>query len=294
MHKSSLTKEGNEKIVEFDKYNDNQLLNKIGFICQNSNQSNELEMLSKNEMSIEIENFLNIICEPIELKDLNKYDAHLDRKTNQDKIYSYFTIFKNHKIMFYVGSMISSDKNDQESIQRINFISNTLLCIVFQQGNQISFQPDFFIENLTQVYITVQPIYINSQLYYKIEIWRRSDIEPLVDPPGGIFKHDKSFRNYFLTLILNTMNIILKKDFFYKHIVEQRYRLKNEYIIKLYQIFYSYSIFDLSILSNNNYNNDRQFKNLNKTRQTTSKYLQFMGKFIETFTNNRSKSISHR
>ncbi|CAF1148901.1 unnamed protein product, partial [Rotaria sordida] len=127
-----------------------------------------------------------------------------------------------------------------------------------------------------------------------IEIWRRSDIEPLVDPPGGIFKHDKSFRNYFLTLILNTMNIILKKDFFYKHIVEQRYRLKNEYIIKLYQIFYSYSIFDLSILSNNNYNNDRQFENLNKTRQTTSKYLQFMGKFIETFTNNRSKSISHR
>ncbi|CAF3397432.1 unnamed protein product [Rotaria sp. Silwood2] len=241
----------NEKILEFDKYNDEQLSIKVGIVYQDLNQSNEIEILRNNHMSIEMENFLNLIGELVQLKNFNKFRGDLDVKTDQHGLYSYFSTYQNHQIMFNVAPMIPSDKNDLELIQRKSLISNALICIVFQEENSLSFQPDFFLGKVTQVYIIVQPIQKQSNLYYKIEIWRRKDIEPIVEPSGGIFKHDKSFREYFLTLILNTMNTILKKDFFHKRIIEQRYRLKNEYLTKLFQIFYSYSKHDLSTLSDN-------------------------------------------
>ncbi|CAF3587404.1 unnamed protein product [Rotaria sp. Silwood1] len=197
--------------------------------------------------------------------------------------------------MFNVAPMISSDRNDREFIQRKSLIANALICIIFQEENGLSFQPDFFLGKVTQVYIIVQPIQIKSNLYYKIEIWRRTDIEPIVDPSGGIFKHDESFRDYFLTLILNTTNTILKKDFFRKRIIEQRSSLKNEYLIKLSQIFYSYSKHDLSILHGNDDN--IHIENSNIREDITSKHLQIpkITKNIEKLNvNRRSRAISEK
>ncbi|CAF1410333.1 unnamed protein product [Rotaria sp. Silwood1] len=261
----------NEKILEFDKYNDEQLSIKVGIVYQDINQSKEIEILSNNEMSIEMETFLNLISELVQLKNFNKYRGDLDVKTDQHGIYSYFATYQNHQIMFNVAPMIPSDKNDREFIQRKSLISNALICIVFQQGNNISFQPDFFLGKVTQVFIIVKPIYNEFNLYYKVEIWRRTDIEQIVDPSGGIFKHDQSFRDYFLTLILNTMNTILKKDFFQKRIIEQRYRLKNEYLTKLSEIFGSYSKHEFSALYDNNDN--IPIENSNIGEQITSKHL---------------------
>ncbi|CAF3566599.1 unnamed protein product [Rotaria sp. Silwood1] len=257
----------NEKILEFDKYNDEQLSNKVGIVYQQLNQSNEIEILSNNEISIEMENFLNLISELVQLKNFNKYRA----------------------------PMISSDRNDREFIQRKSLIANALICIIFQEENGLSFQPDFFLGKVTQVYIIVQPIQIKSNLYYKIEIWRRTDIEPIVDPSGGIFKRDESFRDYFLTLILNTTNTILKKDFFRKRIIEQRSSLKNEYLIKLSQIFYSYSKHDLSMLHGNDDN--IPIENSNIREDITSKHLQIpkITKNIEKLNvNRRSRAISEK
>ncbi|CAF4651207.1 unnamed protein product [Rotaria sp. Silwood1] len=260
----------NEKILEFDKYNDEQLSNKVGIVHQYLNQSNEIEILSNNEMSIEMKNFLNLISELVQLKNFNKYCGDLDTKTDQHGTYSYFATYQNHQIMFNVAPMIPSDKNDLEFIGRKSLIANALICIVFQEKSGLSFQPDYFLGKVTQVYIIVQPIQIESDLYYKIEIWRRSDIEPIVDPPGGIFKHDESFRDYFLILILNTMSTILKKDFFQKRIIEQRYRLNNEYLTKLSRMFYSYSKYDLSTLCGND--DDIPIENANIRGHITSKH----------------------
>ncbi|CAF0860272.1 unnamed protein product [Rotaria sordida] len=280
----------NGKILDFDKYNDEQLSTKVGIVYQHLNQSNEIEILSNNQMSIEMENFLNLIGECVELKNFNKYRGDLDIKTDLHGTHSYFTMYQNHEIMFNVAPMIPSNKNDLEFIRRKSLIANALICIVFQDRSELLFQPDIFLGKVTQAYIIIQPIQIKSDLYYKIEIWRRPDIDPIVDPSGGIFKHDKSFRDYFLTLILNTMNIILKKDFFHKRIIEQRSRLKNEYLIKLSQIFYSYSKYNLSTLYNNNDN--IPIENSNIKDNVTPKYhhLPIITKIIERLNTNNNQS----
>ncbi|CAF1246379.1 unnamed protein product [Adineta steineri] len=276
----------NEKILEFDKYIDDQYSNKIGFIFQRLNQTNENEILSNNDMSIEMKNFLNSISERIELKDFNKYRGDLDIKTNEHGLYSYFTFYENHQIMFNIAPIIPSEINDKEFIHRKGLIGNALLCIVFQEVGS-RFQPDFILGKMIQVYITVQPMEINSQLHYKIEIWRRCDIEPIDKPSGGIYKHDETFRNYFLTLILNTMNIILKKDVFQLRIVNQRERSKNEFIARLSQFFSSYSF-----QQNNNIQqiDVQESDDEHKSKTSNShRYKNIIPKIKETFSNSQLK-----
>jgi hypothetical protein len=115
-------------------------------------------------MSNEMEYFLNLISKRIQLKDFKKYRGDLDIKTNQHGIYSYYTKFQNHQIMFNIAPIIPED---QQFIQRKSLISNALLCIVFQEEGSI-FQPNIILGKVTQVYIIVQPIKINSELYYKV------------------------------------------------------------------------------------------------------------------------------
>lgn len=158
----------NTKILEFDKQNDKQLSNKVAVIFQRSNQFNEFEILSNNEMSTEMENFLNLISELIQLKGFSKYRGDLDTKEDQHGVYSYFTLFENHEIMFNVAPFIPVNTNDSQFIQRKSLISNALLCIVFQESDGILFQPDLFLGKVTQVYIVVQPIEIDRQLCYKV------------------------------------------------------------------------------------------------------------------------------
>jgi hypothetical protein len=119
-------------------------------------------------MSIEMEKFLNLISDRIELKDFNQYRGDLDTKTNEHGIHSYFTKFENHQIMFNISPMIPSD---QDFIQRKSLVGNALLCIVFQEKGTKSFQPNLMCGKVTQVYITIQPIEQNSELYYKVRLF---------------------------------------------------------------------------------------------------------------------------
>jgi signal-induced proliferation-associated 1 like protein 1 len=160
----------NDKILEFDKSTDDQYTNKIAFIFQRSNERNESEILSNNKMSIEMEDFLDLISTRIQLEGFNKYRADLDTKSNQHGSYSYFTIFENHQIMFNVAPIIPQEKNDEQFIQRKSLIANSLICIVFQEQGAL-FKPDFILSKVTQVYITVEPTMIDNELYYKVSLF---------------------------------------------------------------------------------------------------------------------------
>ncbi len=97
-----------------------------------------------------------------------------------------------------------------------------------------------------------------------------------------MWKCNQSFRNDFLTLILNTINIILKKDFFQKRIIKQRQKSKYQSIKNLSQFFYSYSNHHLTIL---NTSSDEDI-----TKQAASKHHRhsFIPKIFASLSSRRS------
>lgn len=120
-------------------------------------------------MSKEMEQFLDSISDRIELKDFGQYRGDLDTKSNLHGLYSYFTKFENHQIMFNVSPMISSDENDKY-IKRKSLIANALVCIVFQEKGSQPYQPNLILGKVTQVYIVVQPIDYHGGSFYQVRL----------------------------------------------------------------------------------------------------------------------------
>ncbi|CAF4135432.1 unnamed protein product [Adineta steineri] len=81
----------------------------------------------------------------------------------------------------------------------------------------------------------------------KVAIWRRNDITSFIDPPGGVYKYDQSFCSYFLTLLLNSVNVAIESPSLRSRIFEQRQRLKYEELKKLIDIFIPGPMLDFAV-----------------------------------------------
>ncbi|CAF1233109.1 unnamed protein product [Adineta ricciae] len=224
----------NEKIYAFDKLNDERQNCKIGLIYQRSDQTMEYDIFSNDLLSVDLLNFLQILAECVRLKGFTKYRGDLDTKDDLHGEHSYYAQYKNHEIMFNVAPMIPSTKANGQCIERKGLVGNAFVCVVFQEPNA-EFSPDFISGKVTQVYITVQPHRINEQVYYKVGIWHRNDMTKSIQPPGGMYQCDSSFREYFLTLLLNSVHIAIESPSLRGRVAEQRQRLKREELRKLSQ-----------------------------------------------------------
>ncbi|CAF0802125.1 unnamed protein product [Adineta steineri] len=236
----------NEKLYLFDKTNDERYHCKIGVIYQGVNQTNEYDIFSNDSMPNEMRHFLDYISRPVALKGFSKYRGDLDTKDDLHGEYSYYTEYENHEIMFNIAPLIPSTKANGQCIERKGLIGNAFVCVVFQEAGA-KFLPDFIAGKVIQIYITVQPITINEQLHYKVAIWRRNDITSFIDPPGGVYKYDQSFCSYFLTLLLNSVNVAIESPSLRSRIFEQRQRLKYEELKKLIDIFIPGPMLDFAV-----------------------------------------------
>lgn len=123
----------------------------------------------------------------------------------------------------------------------------------------------------------------------------------MIDPPGGIYEGDKSFRNYFLTLLLNSIHAAIQSPSLRYCISEQRQRLKYEELKKLSQILCTGPIFDTKLdvesisnhkeitpspapIENGIHNHDRASPAPTKKRT--------LSKLFGVFSSNRSASVS--
>jgi len=116
--------------------------------------------------------FLQILADHIRLKGFEKYRGDLDVKNDLHGEYSYYTQYNNHEIMFNIAPMIPSINTNGQCVKRKGLVGNSFVCIVFQEPNA-EFIPDFISGKVTQIYITVQPLQLNEEVYYKVRKKRR-------------------------------------------------------------------------------------------------------------------------
>ena len=159
--------QANEKIYEFDKSNDERNHCKIGFIYQGRDQKEEYELFANDKITEDMIDFLQLLADRVRLKGFNKYRGDLDVKEDLHGEYSYHTAFENHEIMFNIAPMILPSKTNGPRIERKGLVSNAFVCIVFQESGS-EFHPEMISGKVTQVYITVQPRWIDGTLYYKV------------------------------------------------------------------------------------------------------------------------------
>jgi hypothetical protein len=112
--------------------------------------------------------FLQILADRVRLKGFEKYRGDLDIKNDLHGEYSYYTQYNNREIMFNVAPMVPSTNTNGLCVKRKGLVGNSFVSIVFQETNA-EFIPDIISGKVTQIYITVQPVKINEQTYYKVK-----------------------------------------------------------------------------------------------------------------------------
>jgi hypothetical protein len=112
--------------------------------------------------------FLDILADRVRLKGFQKYRGDLDIKEDLHGEHSYYAVHQNHEIMFNVAPLVPSTKANRQCVERKGLVGNAFVCIVFQEAGAV-FSPDFISGKVTQIYITVQPLKQNDELYYKVK-----------------------------------------------------------------------------------------------------------------------------
>jgi hypothetical protein len=113
--------------------------------------------------------FLDFLADRVRLRGFPKYRGDLDIKDDLHGEHSYHTVYENHEIMFNISPLVPSTKANRQCIERKGLVGNAFVCIVFQDEGAV-FKPDFISGKVTQIYITVQPLMHDKELYYKVKI----------------------------------------------------------------------------------------------------------------------------
>ena len=160
--------QANEKIEAFDKRSEERQNSKVGLIYQRANQKDEFDLFANDGLVDELEHFLQSLAEKVRLKGFQRFRGDLDIRDDLHGLHSFYTEYENYEIMFNVAPLIPSLKANGQCIERKGLVSNAFVCVVFQE-NDAEFSPEFISGKVTQVYITVQPLTIHNELYFKVK-----------------------------------------------------------------------------------------------------------------------------
>ncbi|KAL7980959.1 hypothetical protein Chor_002113 [Crotalus horridus] len=91
---------------------------------------------------------LSLLGDTVTLKGWNGYRGGLDTK----RIYSIYTVYQGHEIMFHVSTMLPYSKENKQQVERKRHIGNDIVTIVFQEGEAASpaFKPSMIRSHFTR------------------------------------------------------------------------------------------------------------------------------------------------
>ncbi|KAL8174797.1 UNVERIFIED_CONTAM: GTPase-activating Rap/Ran-GAP domain-like protein 3, partial [Gekko kuhli] len=201
---------------------------KFGVLYAKDGQLTDDEMFSNEMGSESFERLLSLLGDTITLKGWTGYRGGLDTKNDTTGIYSVYTVYQGHEIMFHVSTMLPYSKENKQQVERKRHIGNDIVTIVFQEGEESSpaFKPSMIRSHFTLRY--------NKQNdSYRLKIFSEESV-PLFGPPlpsPPVFTDHQEFRDFLLVKLINGEKATLETPTF----AQKRQRTLDMLIRSLYQ-----------------------------------------------------------
>ncbi|KAG1052976.1 hypothetical protein G6F43_004914 [Rhizopus delemar] len=183
---------------------------KFGVLSIKSGQTTEESWFSNTGLSKDLEDFLNIIGNKVELKGYKGYAAGLDTKTGESGEHTYISKWKGYDITFHVSALMPLKVNDKQQVLRKSHIGNDIVCIIFVEGNQ-QFNPKAIQSQFLHVYIIIRP-----ESSVRIEVIRHKSVSqfgPSIPMPP-LF-NDQDLKRFFTLKLISAENAALKSNSFF-------------------------------------------------------------------------------
>ncbi|XP_074871627.1 GTPase-activating Rap/Ran-GAP domain-like protein 3 [Carettochelys insculpta] len=206
---------------------------KFGVLYGKDGQLTDDEMFSNETGSDSFQRFLNLLGDTITLKGWAGYRGGLDTKNDTTGIYSIYTVYQGHEIMFHVSTMLPYSKENKQQVERKRHIGNDIVTIVFQEGEESSpaFKPSMIRSHFTHIFALVR--YNKQNDSYRLKIFSEESV-PLFGPPlptPPVFTDHQEFRDFLLVKLINGEKATLETPTF----AQKRQRTLDMLIRSLYQ-----------------------------------------------------------
>lgn len=208
--------------MDYSKFNKNFT---FSVYLQLEGQTTENQMLGNISTSDELQELLDFIATKVKLLNFKNFNGGLDTRFGQTGKESYYTTEFNREIMFHVSTMITSNEESHEIINKKRCL-NDHVAIIFKQSSMIFDVSGMSSENI-HVYIVIEPIMVENSRCYKVIVLRKYCI-PNFEPFNQFyfFKKDDHFRKFLLNKLINadiaanTTYNIEKRNFLLKKTVK--------------------------------------------------------------------------
>ncbi|KAH1179281.1 hypothetical protein KIL84_021864, partial [Mauremys mutica] len=206
---------------------------KFGVLYAKDGQLTDDEMFSNETGSDSFQRLLNLLGDTITLKGWTGYRGGLDTKNDTTGIYSIYTVYQGHEIMFHVSTMLPYSKENKQQVERKRHIGNDIVTIVFQEGEESSpaFKPSMIRSHFTHIFALVR--YNKQNDSYRLKIFSEESV-PLFGPPlpsPPVFTDHQEFRDFVLVKLINGEKATLETPTF----AQKRQRTLDMLIRSLYQ-----------------------------------------------------------
>ncbi|XP_039183026.1 GTPase-activating Rap/Ran-GAP domain-like protein 3 isoform X2 [Crotalus tigris] len=206
---------------------------KFGILYAKDGQLTDDEMFSNETGSESFQRLLSLLGDTVTLKGWNGYRGGLDTKNDTTGIYSIYTVYQGHEIMFHVSTMLPYSKENKQQVERKRHIGNDIVTIVFQEGEAASpaFKPSMIRSHFTHIFALVR--YNKQSDSYRLKIFSEESV-PLFGPPlpsPPVFTDHQEFRDFLLVKLINGEKATLETPTF----AQKRQRTLDMLIRSLYQ-----------------------------------------------------------
>ncbi|KAL1006159.1 hypothetical protein UPYG_G00068640 [Umbra pygmaea] len=218
---------------------------KVGILYCRAGQSTEEEMYNNESASPALEDFMELLGQPVRLKGFTKYRAQLDNKTDSTGTHSLYTTYKDYELMFHVSTLLPYTPNNRQQLLRKRHIGNDIVTVIFQEPGALPFTPKNIRSHFQHVFIIVKvhnPC--TENVCYSVAVTRSKDV-PAFGPPipqGVLFPKSAVFRDFLLAKMINGENAAHKSDKFRAMAM----RTRQEYLKDLAEHFVSATPVDSS------------------------------------------------
>ncbi|XP_068938804.1 GTPase-activating Rap/Ran-GAP domain-like protein 3 isoform X3 [Petaurus breviceps papuanus] len=206
---------------------------KFGILYAKDGQLTDDEMFSNETGSEAFQKLVNLLGDTITLKGWTGYRGGLDTKNDTTGLYSVYTVYQGHEIMFHVSTMLPYSKENKQQVERKRHIGNDIVTIVFQEGEESSpaFKPSMIRSHFTHIFALVR--YNQQNDNFRLKIFSEESV-PLFGPPlpsPPVFTDHQEFRDFLLVKLINGEKATLETPTF----AQKRQRTLDMLIRSLYQ-----------------------------------------------------------
>jgi len=163
-------------------------------------------MYLNNDISPDLEDFLNLLGEKVELSGWKKFNAGLCVTSDcLDGTHSIYTEFKDeYEIMFHVSPLLHYDQKDNQQVVRKKHLGNDVVVIIYDESNA-PFDPSTISSNFNHVFFLIRKVPMSNPTKYRLSVANKQGVgqhEPIITN-SQVYEANQQFREFLLAKLIN-------------------------------------------------------------------------------------------